>query len=216
MKDVLCASMLSSGLLLSAGCAQTVVVDASGTTKSGTIPPHVTYVVLPTTEVEKDQAFPEYAALVAGKMDSMGYKKTSEKTAQLGVFLAYATHEGISGTLGKPANSGMNMGGMGPGSPGGSGYGMSSGPSQDASGQRMYTNQLIVVVVDLQKSGNAAPIVELWRGETTNLSHSKNFGQVAPLMVDAAFRHFGETTPDKVRHQFTEEEAKKLQETKEK
>ncbi|SLM50077.1 exported protein of unknown function [Nitrospira japonica] len=216
MKDVLRVSLLLCGLLLTAGCAQTVVVDASGTTKSGAVPPHVTYVVLPTAEVEKDQAFPAYAALVAGKMDDLGYKKTSEKTAQLGVFLAYATHEGASAAPAKSGNAGANMGGMGPGSPGGSGYGMSSGPSQDTSGQRTYTNQLVVVVVDLQKSSNTGPVVELWRGETTNTSRSKNFEQVAPLMVDAAFQHFGESTPSAVRHQFTLEDGKKPQEMKNK
>jgi len=216
MKDVLRVSILLYGLLLTVGCTQTVVIDASGTTKSGAVPPHVTYVVLPTTEVEKDQAFPAYAALVAGKMDDLGYKKTSEKTAQLGVFLAYITQEGAASTPGTPANSGSNTGGMGPGSQGSSGYGTSSGPSQDMPGQRMYTNQLVIVVVDLHKSSNTGPVVELWRGETTNTSRSNNFEQVAPLMVDVAFQHFGESTPSKVRHQFTLEDGKKPQEVKEK
>lgn len=78
----------------------------------------------------------------------------------------------------------------------------------------MYTNLLVVVIVDLQKSSNAGPVVELWRGETINTSHSNNFAQVAPLMVDAAFWHFDETIPSKVRHQFSEEETKKLPGTK--
>lgn len=200
------------GLIVCAGCAHTVVIDASGTTKSGSIPAHVTYAVLPTTEVEKDASFPQYAALVAGKMEEMGYKRTTEKTAQLGVFLAYATNEGASDTLGKPANSGMSMGAMGPGNPGGSGYGAASAPAPNTPAQRMYTNQLVIVVVDLHKSSNSGPVVELWRGETTNSSSAKNFEQVAPLMVDAAFQHFGENTSNKVRHQFTIEDGKKPQE----
>jgi hypothetical protein len=202
------------GLIVCAGCAHTVVIDASGTTKSGSIPPHVTYTVLPTTEVEKDASFPQYAALIAGKMDEMGYKKTTEKTAQLGVFLAYASHEGTSNATANAANPAMGMGGPGPGGPGGSGYGAASTPSPNTPAQRMYTNQLVIVVVDLQKSSNTGPLVELWRGETTNSSSSKNFEQVAPLMVDAAFQHFGESTPSKMRHEFTLEDGKKPQETK--
>lgn len=148
--------------------------------------------------------------------DGLGYKKTTDTIAQLGVLLAYAKHEDTSDTLGKPANSGMKLGGVGPGTPGGSTHGASSGLSPSTSAQRIYTNQLVVVIVDLKKSSNAGPAVELWGGETINTSHSNNFMQVAPLMGDAALRHFGETIPSKVRHQFSEEETKKLQKTKEK
>jgi hypothetical protein len=44
---------------------------------------------------------------------------------------------------------------------------------------------------------------ELWRGETMNTSSSNDLTQLAPLMVEAAFQHFGETTPTSVSHQFS-------------
>jgi len=43
---------------------------------------------------------------------------------------------------------------------------------------------------------------------------SNDLAQFAPLMIEATFRHFGDTTPDSVRFQFSEEEIKKLQESK--
>ncbi|BCA56623.1 exported protein of unknown function [Nitrospira sp. KM1] len=212
-------------LLLCAGCAQTVAVNVTGSSKSGeSIPQHVTYTVLPTNEVEKDQDFPEYARLVSTKMDARGYKQTSTKTAQLGIFLAYGTTEGsraISNAGGGLPPGGGSMGpsgGMGPGGGGGSyggggGYGMGSAPA-GSTGQRLYTNQLVIVVVDFQKSNSTGSAVELWRGETMNTSGSRDLKELAPLMVDAAFQHFGENTSNQVKHQFTEEEIKKIRESK--
>jgi hypothetical protein len=81
-------------LLLCSGCASMVTIEAKGTLKSeATIPPHVTYAVLPTTDVEKDPAFSTYARLVAKKMDERGFKESDAKTAMLGVYVGYGVTE---------------------------------------------------------------------------------------------------------------------------
>lgn len=203
-------------LLLCVGCAQTVAVTVSGTNKAGEpIPPHVTYAVLPTAEVEKDRAFPEYAKLVTNHMDARDYKQTTEKTAQLGVYLAYGTHDGAAENAAMPKYPTMGMNsGMGSGSSGGGGYGVPVGTPSNSAGLKIYTNQMVIVVLDLQKSRAAGKAVELWRGDTMYTGSSNDLAQLAPLMIDAAFRHFGDTTPDTVRYQFSEEEIKKLQESK--
>ena len=206
------ASLVSSAavyclLLVCAGCAQTVAVNVSGTSKSAEpIPQHVTYTVLPTIEVENDEAFPRYASLVSSKMDARGYKKTTKNTAQLGVFLAYSstagtTHSGSGGAAPIGAAGGMSS----TGSAGGS-YGVSTESASRSTGARRYNNQLVIVVVDLEKSRGSEALVELWRGETMNTGRSNDLDQLAPLMVDAAFQHFGEATSNSVRHVFTEEE----------
>jgi hypothetical protein len=74
----------------------------------------------------------------------------------------------------------------------------------------MYTHQLVIVVADLKKSNSTGP-VELWRGETKNVDSSKDMLPIAPVMVEAAFRHFGDTTDPEIRHHFNEEEIRKLE-----
>ncbi len=204
-------------LLICAGCAQTVTVNVSGTSKSSDpMPQRVTYTVMPTNEVEKDAAFPEYAKLVAQKMDARGYKKTTDKTAQLGVYLAYASTAATTTTttVGAPIPPMNSGGGMGPsGSGGGGSYGMATSTPSESTSMRHYKNQLVIVVLDLQKSRETGAAVELWRGETMNTSSSSDLPQLAPLMVDAAFQHFGETTSSSVSHQFTDEDSKKIRES---
>ena len=209
---------VSLALLLCLGCGhQMMTVDVNGTRKTETpIPSHVTYAVFPTTEVETDPAFPTYAKMVAKKMEERGYRKSSERTANLGVFLAYGMHEGSSQAGAAASGPGMGMGGgggIGPGSSGPSTYGVAGSPP-GAGGYRSYTAQLVLVVVDLQKSRTAGTPVELWRGETRSSVNSKDLSQAAPMLVEAAFKHFGETTPNKVQHTFGEEDLKKLQEAK--
>ncbi len=208
-------SVIVVGLLTCAGCAQTVTVHVSGTgTSPDPIPQHVTYTVMPTNEVEADAAFPEYAKLVSARMDARGYKKTTEKTAQLGVYLAYAS-TAVTTTptaVGKPEPPMSAGGGMGPsGSGGGGSYGMATSTPSEATSRRQYKNQLVIVVLDLQKSRETGAAAELWRGETMTTSSSNDLTQLAPLMVEAAFQHFGETTS--ARHEFTDEESKKIRES---
>jgi hypothetical protein len=88
---------------------------------------------------------------------------------------------------------------------------MTTGSAPVTTGPRMYTHQLVIVVVDFKRSDSTGPLVELWRGETKNIDSSKDLLSIAPLMVEAAFRHFGDTTAPDVRHHFNEEEIKKLQ-----
>jgi Domain of unknown function (DUF4136) len=186
-----------------AGCSQISVVTVTGTSSSDTpIPPHATYVVLPVVEVEKDPSFPKYAELVARHMDARDYRKTSSQTAHLGVFLLYKTREGTSKTGG-----GVSSGGSGSSVD----YTMTTGSASISTGPRLYTHQLVIVVVDLKKSNSTGPLVELWRGETKNVDSSKDLSPIAPLMVEAAFRHFGDTTAPDIRHLFNEEEIRKLQ-----
>lgn len=203
-------------LLLCVGCAQTVAVTVSGTNKAGEpIPSHVTYAVLPTGEVEKDLGFPEYAKLVAHHMDARDYKQTTEKAAQLGVYLAYGTKDSMAGNATMPAYPTMGMNsGMGSGTSGGGSYSAPVGTPSNSAGLKTYTNQVVIVVLDLQRSRAAGKAVELWRGETMYTGSSNDLAQLAPLMIEAAFRHFGDTTPDMVRHQFSEADIKKLQESK--
>jgi hypothetical protein len=189
-----------------AGCSQISVVTVTGTSNSETpIPPHVTYAVLPVVEIEKDPSFPKYAEIVARQMDARDYRKTSPQTAHLGVFLLYKTREGTSKTTG-----GMTSAGSGASVD----YTMTTGSAPVTTGPRMYTHQLVIAVVDFTKSNSTGPLVELWRGETKNIDSSKDLLSIAPLMVEAAFRHFGDTTAPDVRHHFNEEEVKKLQSAK--
>ncbi|MGC4098134.1 MAG: DUF4136 domain-containing protein [Nitrospira sp.] len=204
---------LCAALLACMGCAQTVTVNVFGTSQSpDPIPRDVTYSVMPTNEVEKDPAFLEYAKLVSHKMDARGYKKTSDKTAHLGVYLAYGSTATATPT-GAPVppmgvGGGMSSAGSGTGS-----YGMATRTPSETTSVRQYKNQLVIVVLDLQRSRGAGSAVELWRGETMNTSSSNDLTQLAPLMVDAAFRHFGETTPRSVPHHFTDEESKKIRDS---
>jgi hypothetical protein len=188
------------------GCSQISVVTVTGTSNSETpIPSHVTYAVLPVVEIENDPSFPKYAEIVARQMDARDYRKTSPQTAHLGVFLLYKTREGTS----------KSAGGMSSASAGASvDYTMTTGSAPVTTGPRMYTHQLVIAVVDFKKSTTTGPLVELWRGETKNIDSSKDLLSIAPLMVEAAFRHFGDTTAPDVRHHFNEEEIRKLQSAK--
>ncbi|MGC4097124.1 MAG: DUF4136 domain-containing protein [Nitrospira sp.] len=205
-----------AALWVCVGCAQSVTVNVSGTSKSPEpIPQHVTYAVLPTNEVEHDRAFPDYAQLVSQHMEARGYKKTTDKTAHLGVYLAYgSTAVTTTATTSSAPLPPMNTGsGMSPSGSGGGSYGMSTGTPSTSTNAPQFKHQLVIVVLDLLKSRAAGTAAELWRGETMNSSHSNDFTRLAPLMVDAAFQHFGETTPSSVSHHFTEEESQKLQGT---
>lgn len=189
-------------LLICAGCGQISVVTVTGTRNSDTaIPRHVTYAVLPVVEVEKDPFFLKYADIVAHQMDARDYRKTSPQTAHLGVFVLYKTREGTSKT------GGVSSGGSGTSVD----YTMTRGSAPSSTGPGMYTHQLVIVVVDFKKSDSTGPLVELWRGEAKNVDSSKDLLPIAPLMVEAAFRHFGDTTDPDVRHLFNEDEIGKLQ-----
>lgn len=190
-------------VLTSIACSPIAVVTVTGTTNADTpIPSHVTYAVLPVVELEKDPSFPKYAELVARQMDSRDYRKTSPQTAHLGVFLLYKTREGTSKTGGGASSSGSGTS---------IGNTVATGSAPTSTGLRMYTHQLVIVVVDFKKSDSTRPLVELWRGETKNVDSLKDLLPIAPLMVEAAFRHFGDTTAPDVRHLFNEEEVRKFQ-----
>lgn len=198
-------------LLFCTACAETVTVQVTGTGASADpIPQRATYAVLPTSEVAKDPAFPEYAQLVSTKMDALGYKKTGERSAQLGVFLAYASTEDAPTSVGMQPPPMSAGGGMSASGSGGGGYGMATGTPAGGTTRLQYTNQLVIVVLDLKKSAASGAKAELWRGETMNRSNSNDLKALAPVMVDVAFRHLGETTSGSMRHQFTEEEIGKL------
>jgi hypothetical protein len=205
---------LAASTSLCAGCASSVTIESKGTQKpDAPIPAHVTYAIFPASEVEKDAAFPQYARLVAAEMNERGYKETEAKVAQLAVYLGYGVTESSPGSLTSrpvPSTGGMGSGG---GYGGGGGY-MGSASSSDPSSARRVTSQVIVVVGDLPKSRAAGQLVELWRGETTHTGHANEFPKLAPLLIDASFRHFGESTAAPVQHTFGEEEMKKLQKSK--
>ncbi|MDF2970059.1 MAG: exported protein of unknown function [Microvirga sp.] len=202
--------------LLWLGYARTVTVDVIGTQKTDTVlPSHVTYAVLPTTEVEKDRTFPDYAKLVANQLEHRGYRQTDAKVAKLGVYLAYSISErstspSTSTALqGAGSPSGMASGG------GSSGYGygtMASSPPDERASR--YTTQVVVVVLDLPNSRDTGSLVELWRGEAVAAGNSNDLPGMAPVLVEAAFRHFGETTANKVQHAFGDDEMKKLREAR--
>ncbi|MEX5217134.1 MAG: DUF4136 domain-containing protein [Nitrospira sp.] len=199
-------------MLACAGCASTTVVQTKGTQKAdGSVPPHVTYAIFPAMEVEKDPAFAQYARLVAAQMNERDYKETEARVAQLGVYFGYGVTESSPGSLGArspmPAPSGTSTGGSGYGSAGGYGGSMSS---SDPSSARRVTSQVVIIVGDLSKSREAGQLVELWRGETTHTGHTSDLPKLVPLLVDATFRHFGESTSGPVQHTFGEEEIKKL------
>lgn len=210
--------------LLCASCASMVTIEATSMLKNeGTIPSHVTYAVMPTTEVEKDPSFPGYARLVAKKMDERGFKESDAKSAKLAVYLAYGVTESTAAASSVAASPPMgNSGGMGPGgmgAGGSSGYGGSGGygtsvSSQGAPTVKRFTSQMVVVVADLMKSRATGALVELWRGETMHTGAVGDLPAVAPLLVDANFRHFGETTATTVPHTFSEEEIKTVRENK--
>jgi hypothetical protein len=205
----------AAGMLLCAGCVSTTTIESKGTQKAETpIPPHVTYAVFPTAEVEKDPAFAKYARFVAAKMNEHGYKETEAKVAQLGVYLGYGVTESSPGSItARPPAAGQGGTGATSGGYGGGGGYMGSMSSADPSSARRVTSQVVIVVGDLPKSRAAGQLVELWRGETTHTGHANELPQLAPLMVDATFRHFGETTSEPVQHTFSEEEMKKLRDS---
>ncbi len=85
-------------------------------------------------------------------------------------------------------------------------------PSQSSNPVQQVISQVAVVVGDLPKSRAAGSLVELWRGETLHRGSTNDLPALAPLLVDASFRHFGETTSSAVTHSFGEEDVKKLRE----
>ncbi|WP_447599353.1 hypothetical protein [Nitrospira sp. Nam80] len=199
-------------LLLHTGCASTTTIQTKGTPKADApIPPHVTYAIFPAMEVEKDPACADYARFVAAKMNERGYKETEARVAQLAIYLGYGVTESSPGSLGarppRPAPSGTSTDSSGYGSAGGYGGSMSS---SDPSSARRVTSQVVIVVGDLPKSREAGHLVELWRGETTHTGYTNELPKLAPLLVEATFRHFGESTPTPAQHTFNEEEIKKL------
>ena len=202
------AWVLAVLLCLSSGCASTVTVEATGSRKTEQpIPPHVTYAVFPTTEVEKDPAFPAYARLVARKLTERDYKETEPTVAKLGVYLAYGIREQAADVQTSVAQSPSSYT-SGSGGTGGYGTTTSSAPS---AGFRRYVGQVVVVVADLPQSRAAGSVVELWRGQAQTTGATKDLSVLAPLLVEAAFRHFGDTTAQPVRHTFEEEEVKAVQ-----
>jgi hypothetical protein len=200
MKSLFRGLIASWFLLNCAGCGQVSVVTVTGTSSSP-MPSKVTYTVLPVVELEKDPSFQKYAELVASQMDARDYRKTTSQTAHLGVFLLYKTREGTA-----KAGAGASSGGSGTAFD----RTMTTGSAPMSTGPRMYTHQLVIVVADLKKSNSTGP-VELWRGETKNVDSSKDMLPIAPVMVEAAFRHFGDTTDPEIRHHFNEEEIRKLE-----
>ncbi|GIW54417.1 MAG: hypothetical protein KatS3mg082_0821 [Nitrospiraceae bacterium] len=196
-----------AGLMLSGlGCARTVTVDVQGKGETP-IPSHITYAVFPAQEVEKDSAFSTYARLIAQKMNEHGYKETESRTAKLAVYLAYGVSESSPGTLSRGASSML-------GSPGGMGasggaYGTSVA-SSDPSRVRQFTSRVVIAIGDLPKSREAGSLVELWRGHATVTGLTGDLPALMPLLVEAAFRHFGQTTAGTVQHTFGEEEIKIL------
>lgn len=200
-------------MLLCAGCASMVTIEAKGTQKAeATIPSRVTYAVLPTVEVEKDPNFSTYARLIARKMDERGYKESDAKTAKLGVYLGYGVAESLANAASSGAPPPMgNPGGMGSGGSGG-GYG-SAVSSSDPAASKRFTSQVVIVVGDLPNSRATGTLVELWRGEAMHRGHSSDLPASVPLLVEASFRHFGDTTSTAVSHTFGEEEIKKLRDT---
>ena len=207
-------------LLLCAGCSSMVTIEAKGTRNGeATIPSHVTYAVFPTGEVEKDPSFSTYSRLVARKMDEHGFKESDARTARLAVYVGYGVTESSSGAIssGTPAQA-ERSGGTGPVGMATAGEGYGSGgygggvASQSSNPMKQFVSQIVVVIGDLPKSRAAGSLVELWRGETLHRGSTKDLPTLAPLLVDANFRHFGETTSSAVTHSFGEEEVKKLRE----
>jgi hypothetical protein len=203
--------MSSAGLLLLCiGCAPVVTVSANGTQKADAqLPPHVTYAIFPAAEVEKDPAFTSYSHLVAKEMDEHGYKASDPRTAKLAVYLAYGIKEtALSAGSQVPSPSMVGTGGMGGGTGTGQyGTGVSSTGTQLV---RRYISQVVIVVGDLPQSRATGSLAELWRGETISTGDN-DLPALMPLLVEANFRHFGETTSTPIQHTFTEEEIKKLQ-----
>lgn len=204
--------ILMTLLCFCAGCASTLTVQANGSRKADQpIPPHVTYAVFPTDEVKEDPAFPAYARLVAREMAKRDYKETDAKVAKLSVYLAYGVSEQAirNQSTGAPQPSGY------PGGSGGSsGYGTVASSSPGSSGFPRYVSQVVVIVADMAQSRAAGSVAELWRGEAQSTGPSKDMSTVAPVLVEAAFRHFGEATPGPVWHAFTEEEVKAIQQAR--
>ena len=94
--------------------------------------------------------------------------------------------------------------------PGQYGTGVSSTGTQLV---RRYTSQVVIVVGDLPQSRAAGSLVELWRGETMSTGDN-DLPALMPLLVEANFRHFGETTSTPVQHTFGEEEIRRLRGSK--
>ena len=201
----------SLGALLFLGCAHTFTVDVKGTQKTETpIPSHVTYAVFPTTEVEKDPTFPEYAKIVAKQLETRGYRQTDAKVAKLGVYLAYGVSK-FSAPSGSPPLSQPNTGMAGTMTPGSGTFG-ATGSTPSMGTAPVYSTHLAVVVTDLVQSSSAGSLVELWRGETRTRGNTSDLPRTIPVLIEAAFRHFGQETPNAVQHVFGEDDVKKLQE----
>ena len=204
-----CRTLVAGLILFGLGCAGGVTVDVHGQGKQP-IPSHITFAVLPTGEVEHDPAFATYARLVARKLAERDYRETDTKVAKLGVYLAYGVTEQAATSPSSAAGSPL---GSPAGTGGGVGYGTSVSPSSSAGFSR-YVAQVVLIAADLTRSRATGSVVELWRGNAQTTGPSKDLQALAPLLIEGAFRHFGDTTDMTVRHTFSEEEIKKLRETR--
>jgi hypothetical protein len=146
---------------------------------------------------------------VSRELTKRDYKETDAKVAKLGVYLAYGVKEQAPDVQ---TSSAQPPSGHTSGSGGTGGYGTTTSSAPSA-GFRRYVSQVVVVVADLPQSRAAGSVVELWRGQAQTTGPSKDLPALAPLLVEAAFRHFGDETPHTVRHTFTEEEISKLRES---
>lgn len=204
-----CRTLVTGLTLLSLGCAGGVTVDVHGRGMHP-IPSHITFAVIPTGEVEHDPAFPTYARLVTHKLAERDYRETDAEVAKLGVYLAY-------GVTVQAATVQSSAGGPPLGSPGGAGggvgYGTAVSPSSSAGFSR-YVAQLVLIAADLPLSRATGSVVELWRGTAQTIGPSKDLHALAPLLIEGALRHFGDTTATSARHTFGEKEIKKLRETR--
>ena len=157
--------------------------------------------------VELDRLRGEHDVVV---IDSPPHAETDAKVAKLGVYLAYGVTEQAaaapSSAAGPPLGSPGGTGGSG-------GYGTSVSPSSSAGFSR-YVAQVVLIAADLTQSRATGSVVELWRGNAQTTGPSKDLQALAPLLIEGAFRHFGDTTATTVRHSFGEEEVKKLRETR--
>ena len=147
---------------------------------------------------------------MARKLAELDYRETDTKVAKLGVYLAYGVTEQAATAPSSAAGSPL---GSPAGTGGGVGYGTSVSPSSSAGFSR-YVAQVVLIAADLTRSRATGSVVELWRGNAQTTGPSKDLQALAPLLIEGAFRHFGDTTDMTVRHTFSEEEIKRLRETR--
>jgi hypothetical protein len=194
--------------MLATGCTEFHVVANGFQNRERQLPIQATFAILPVKGQDSDLEFQSYAHMV--EMSERGYRRTDISLADMAIFIAYGINSaGVRNytyslpMYGTNSFSGNSFGSGGMNAFSGTTSGV-VGSRTIAGSTREYTRTLIVDVVGNAHYKNAGQIVSVWKGDITSTESSNDLRLVMPMLIDAAFRHFGQDTKKGIEHDYSE------------